>query len=111
MVHGDAKPPNLGFDDARLAAVDWGELTGAGPAELYVVRFALSSSRLHCDLEPKEMLDLYTDHAAEPLDPELVRLAVLGDVTTYGVGKLAVIRDVDDPATKPRGKGLPTLQP
>lgn len=28
LLHGDAKPENLGYTDPRLVAVDWGELTG-----------------------------------------------------------------------------------
>jgi aminoglycoside phosphotransferase (APT) family kinase protein len=104
LVHGDAKPPNLGYDESRLVAIDCGELTGPGPAEIDVVRFALSACYLHCELEPAEMIDIYGAHAQQPLDVELLRLAILADVATYGVGRLAVIRDYKDESMKQRAK-------
>jgi hypothetical protein len=104
LVHGDAKPPNLGHNGVRLVAVDWGELTGPGPAEIDVVRFAFAACDLYCELQPDAIFEMYDRHAPLPLDPDLLRLAILGDVATFGVGRLAVIRDLTDDAVRARAR-------
>jgi hypothetical protein len=104
LVHGDAKPPNLGYLGGRLVAIDWGELTGPGPAEIDVVRFAFSACDLYCDLQPNDMFEMYDRHARLPLDPDLLRLAILGDVACFGVGRLAAMRDLTDDAVRERAK-------
>src|SRR5205823_12486219 len=43
LVHGDAQLENLGLDGDRLVAIDWGELTGIGPAEIDVAWLAVMS--------------------------------------------------------------------
>src|SRR5262245_19392906 len=48
LLHGDAKMGNLGLrvrraGGRRLVAVDWGELTGFGPAEIDVAWYVLTS--------------------------------------------------------------------
>ena len=104
LVHGDAKPPNLGYDRDRLVAIDWGELTGPGPAEIDVVRFAFAACDLYCDLQPDELFEMYDRHARLPLDRDLLRLAILGDVACFGVGRLGVIQDLTDDRVRERAK-------
>lgn len=104
LLHGDAKPENLGCSSGRLVAVDWGELTGRGPAEFDVVRFAFAASGFHAPLAPAEILEVYDRHALRPLDPDLVRLAMLATMATNGVGLLARITRYEDPELKQRAK-------
>ena len=104
LVHGDAKPPNLGHHDGRLVAIDWGELTGPGPAELDVVRFAFAACDLYCELGPDDMFEIYDREARVSLDPDLLRLAILADVACFGVGRLAVMRDVTNDGVRERAK-------
>ena len=44
LLHGDFKLGNVGLRDGRLVLIDWGELTGTGPAEMDVAWFALTST-------------------------------------------------------------------
>lgn len=104
LLHGDAKPENLGVGDGRLVAVDWGELTGPGPAEFDVVRFALASSNVHVDLEPMEIIEIYRRHATWPLDSELVRLGLLAVMATNGVGLVSLIQAQKRAEDKQRAK-------
>jgi aminoglycoside phosphotransferase (APT) family kinase protein len=43
LVHGDDRLENFGLNGNRLVAIDWGELTGIGPAAIDVARLAVTS--------------------------------------------------------------------
>ena len=110
LLHGDAKPENLGVHGGRLVAVDWGELTGIGPAEFEIVRFAAGSCGKHTDLHPIEVYDLYNRHASVKLDTDLLRLAALACMTSNGIGNLADIHRTEDPHERQRCKDRLALQ-
>ena len=91
LLHGDAKLDNLGLRGDRVVAVDWGELTGFGPAEMDVVWFAATSTLVapeaptwRIDAMPDEVFAVYNAKAARPLDPRTLDLACLGIVAQLG---------------------------
>jgi hypothetical protein len=91
LLHGDAKLDNLGLRGDRLVAIDWGELTGTGPAEMDVVWLsALGTGVLpgaptwRIDAMPDEIFAAYAAHAARPLDRRALDLACLGMVAMSG---------------------------
>lgn len=104
LVHGDTKPENLGETGSRLVAVDWGELTGSGPAEIDVLRFAFASYAVHTDVEPAEMVEMYNNHSGHALDHEVLRLAALAVIATYGVGLVLGVRDAPNELRRDRAK-------
>jgi hypothetical protein len=84
VLHGDAKPENLGVTGGRLTAIDWGELTGLGPREVDVAWFALMSTRSRLDAEPDELFALYEKLSGRTLDPVIVDLACVGSLAQMG---------------------------
>ncbi len=104
LLHGDTKPENLGMDDDRLVAVDWGEVTGVGPAEFDLVRFCFGASGYQTDLRHDQIHELYTSSVSDPLDPELLRLATLACMANNGIGNLAGVAATTDPDLKERAR-------
>lgn len=91
LLHGDAKLDNLGLRGDRLVAIDWGELTGTGPAEMDLVWFsALGTGVLpgaptwRIDAMPDEVFALYAARSGRPLDRGALDLACLGMVAQSG---------------------------
>jgi hypothetical protein len=104
LLHGDAKLENLGLDGARLVAIDWGELTGIGPAEIDVAWFALMSG-WRLDWTPGEVFAAYDRQASRPLDPRALDLACIGSLAQMGF-KLAGRRLAPDEPTRARASAL-----
>ena len=104
LVHGDAKLENLGLDGDRLVAIDWGELTGSGPAEIDVAWFAIMSGcRLDC--LPDEVFAAYEQRASRRLDPRALDLACIGSLAQMGF-KLAGRSLVKNEPTRARATTL-----
>ena len=83
LLHGDAKPENLGLSDDGLVAIDWGELTGVGPREVDVGWFAVKAvTRAECLAD--DVFELYSRAVGEPLDPMVVDLVLLGSLAQMG---------------------------
>jgi hypothetical protein len=84
LLHGDAKLDNLGLRGDRLVAVDWGDLTGTGPAEMDIVWFAALSTLAPNALNgriaamPDELFRMYGRHAPRGLNPRSLDLACIG---------------------------------
>jgi len=83
LLHGDAKLWNLGLVGDRTVAIDWGELTGVGPAEIDVAWFALMSGP-SVDLTPEEMFAAYEAQACRRLVPKALDLACIGSLAQMG---------------------------
>lgn len=105
LLHGDAKPENLGTRQDGLVAIDWGELTGSGPAETDLAWFAVQGT-WRIDALPDEIFRLYEVHAARPLDRASLDLACTGALAQMGF-KLALrsIQD-DDEGLRTRAETL-----
>jgi hypothetical protein len=91
LLHGDAKLNNLGLRDGRLILIDWGELTGVGPAEMDVAWFACTSTfwmpgstTWAVDALPGELFQVYEARAGRPLDPLALDLACIGMLAQCG---------------------------
>ena len=84
VLHGDAKPENLGVTAGRLTAIDWGELTGFGPREVDVVWFALMSTRSRLAAQPNDIVSFYERSSRVMLDPVIVDLACIGSLAQMG---------------------------
>jgi hypothetical protein len=97
VLHGDAKPENLGVTAGRLTAIDWGELTGLGPREIDVAWFALMSTRSRLDAQPGEVFALYQEASGSTLDPTILDLACVGSLAQMGFRLAAVARGADRP--------------
>lgn len=91
LLHGDAKLENLGVHDERLVAVDWGELTGVGPPEIDVVRFALGTCWFQTDLTPTEVYDRYDGHSTVPLDERQLELSTRLLFPSHAIGCLGTM--------------------
>lgn len=83
LLHGDAKLENLGLRGDRLVAVDWGELTGVGPAEVDLAWFALQGT-WRIDATPDALFAAYATHAERRLDPRALDLACIGSLAQMG---------------------------
>lgn len=83
LLHGDAKPENLGAAGDRLVAIDWGELTGSGPAETDLAWFAMQAA-WRLDVSPADIFDGYEAHATRPCDPTALDLACIGAMAQMG---------------------------
>ncbi len=104
LVHGDAKLENLGLEGERVVAIDWGELTGIGPAEIDVAWFAVMSGwRLDC--LPDEVFAAYEQQASRRLEPRALDLACIGSLAQMGF-KLAARSVAPDEPTRARATAL-----
>jgi hypothetical protein len=91
VLHGDAKPGNLGLRDGRLVLIDWGELSGTGPAEMDLTWFAAATTTplpgrdsWAVDAMPDELFRRYAEHAGGHLDPRALDLACVGQLAQQG---------------------------
>ena len=91
LLHGDARLENLGLRGDDLVAIDWGELTGTGPAEMDLAWFAAIGTAVlpgaptwRIDATPDEVFAIYASHSARPLDPRALDVACLGMVAMNG---------------------------
>ena len=89
LLHGDAKLGNVGRRDGRSLLIDWGELTGWGPAEMDLTWFAATSTHA------RSGRDLVCRRDAgrpvppvrgvwRPLDPDALDLACIGQLAQQG---------------------------
>lgn len=104
LVHGDAKLENLGLDGDRLVAIDWGELTGTGPAEIDVAWFAVMSG-WRIDGLPGDVFSAYDRQARRRLDPSALDLACIGSLAQMGF-RLAGRCRANDAPTRARATTL-----
>lgn len=91
LLHGDFKLGNIGLRDGRLVLIDWGELTGTGPAEIDVAWFAMTSTNppvgggeLAVDAMPDVVFRAYEAQSGRYLDPRAVDLACIGALAQCG---------------------------
>src|SRR5207248_958197 len=82
LLHGDAKLENLGLGKAGLVAVDWGELTGFGPAEVDVAWYALMGA-WRIGGTPDDVFSDYVAAGGE-LDVAALDAACLGSLAQMG---------------------------
>src|SRR5262249_16843938 len=83
LLHGDAKLENLGGSGDKTVLIDWGELTGFGPAEVDVAWYALKgSARLNAD--PDAVFDDYEAESGNALDPRALDLVCVGSLAQMG---------------------------
>ncbi|MGH2697313.1 MAG: phosphotransferase [Actinomycetota bacterium] len=100
ILHGDAKPENLGVTAGQLTAIDWGELTGVGAREVDVAWFAVMSTPSRFDADPDEVFTLYEKACGTPMDRVVLDLACIGSLAQMGFYLAAVARDARRPATR-----------
>lgn len=105
LLHGDAKLENLGLDGDRLVAIDWGELTGIGPAEVDVAWFAIQDA-WRFDVMPSEIFAAYDQQARRPLDPIALDLASIGALAQFGFKIAGRYRTGDEPTRTRAGQLL-----
>jgi hypothetical protein len=91
LLHGDAKLGNLGLRGEHLVALDWGELTGTGPAEMDVTWFAATSTyggpgggTWAVDAMPDDVFRAYETRSGRHLDPHALDLACIGTLAQHG---------------------------
>lgn len=91
LLHGDFKLGNVGLRGDRLVAIDWGELTGTGPAAIDVVWFAMATTNPPfgggapaIDAMPDAVFRAYATQANRPLDPRALDLACIGALAQSG---------------------------
>jgi len=104
LLHGDAKLNNMGLRDGRLVLIDWGEVTGTGPAEMDVSWFVATStfwmpgsSTWAVDALPDELIRVYEDRGGRRLDPRAWDLACIGMLAQMGsLLAMTVVAGPDD---------------
>jgi hypothetical protein len=104
LVHGDARLENFGLDGDRLVAIDWGELTGIGPAAIDITRFAITNG-WRIDATPGEVFAAYEEQARCPLEPAALDLACIGALAQIG-WKLATLSRTQDEPTGAQSSSL-----
>jgi hypothetical protein len=100
ILHGDAKPENLGVTAGRLTAIDWGELTGVGPREVDVAWFTVMSTRSRLDADPSDVFTLYEQASGAPLNRPVLDLACIGSLAQMGFFLAAVARHAGRPEAR-----------
>ena len=106
LLHGDPKLENLGTDGDRVVAIDWGDLTGLGPAEVDVAWFAIQDG-WRFDVMPREIFTAYAEVAGRASDAGALDLACIGALTQFGF-KLAGRCRSNDEAVRARSQELLT---
>lgn len=106
LLHGDPKLENLGLDGDRLVAIDWGDLTGVGPAEVDVAWFAIQDG-WRFDVMPDDIFNAYDEVAGRRRDEHAFDLACIGALTQFGF-KLAGRSRSNDEAVSARSRELLT---
>ena len=96
LLHGDCKIWNLGLKGDRLVAIDWGELTGFGPAEIDVTWFALLNG-WQFEWLPEEVFAAYDAQPGRRLDPRALDLACIGSLAQQGFRLAGRCRADDEP--------------
>jgi aminoglycoside phosphotransferase (APT) family kinase protein len=91
LLHGDCKLGNIGLRGGQLVLIDWGELTGTGPAEVDLAWLAMTGTnppagggRWAIDAMPDEVFRCYEAQAGRPLDPRALDLACIGSLAQAG---------------------------
>jgi hypothetical protein len=83
LLHGDAKPHNLGLGRDTVIAIDWGDLTGFGPPAAEIAWYAVcAAGRLPCS--PDDMFTDYQDLSGAQIDPAEIDLALVGALAQLG---------------------------
>ncbi|MCA1845113.1 MAG: hypothetical protein LC792_18345 [Actinobacteria bacterium] len=99
LLHGDLRMANMGFDGSTVILLDWGSLTGLGPAAVdHAWYVAVNSAAVDAGLD-----DLLFDarEALRPEDRPALPLALLGALLQLGWDK-ALGATSDDPAIRDR---------
>jgi aminoglycoside phosphotransferase (APT) family kinase protein len=96
LLHGDAKLWNLGLEGDRLVAIDWGDLTGIGPAEIDLAWFAVTS-RGRIEWTPDEVFAAYETQGGRRLDPRALDLACIGALAQLGFSLAGLCLTGDEP--------------
>ena len=104
LLHGDAKLGNFGLDGDHLVGIDWGELTGVGPAEIDVAWFAVTSG-WRIDWLPDQVFTAYSQQADRPLDARALDLACIGSLAQQGF-RMAGQQRAEGEATRARASVL-----
>ena len=104
LLHGDAKLENLGLAGGRLVAIDWGDLTGIGPAEIEVTYFAVHGG-WRIDWMPDDVFAAYNLYASRPLEPSALDLACIGSLAQVGF-RMAIRCRATDEGTCVRASAL-----
>jgi hypothetical protein len=83
LLHGDAKPHNLGLGRDTVIAIDWGDLTGFGPPAAEIAWYAAcAAGRLPCS--PDDVFTDYQDLSGAQIDPAEIDLALVGALAQLG---------------------------
>lgn len=113
LLHGDAKLDNLGLRGDRLVAIDWGELTGTGPAEMDLAWLASENTPTlprtttpRIDAMPDELFAAYEAQARRRLDPLTLDLACTGMLVQQGFWLAALAFVSQEEAVRTRGAVL-----
>lgn len=97
LLHGDLKVANVGFRGDDVVLLDWGTLTGMGPAALdFAWHLAVNAAAVAASPD-----ELYADvvEALRPEDREALPLALLGQLAVLGWSK-GLGATADDAATR-----------
>lgn len=105
LVHGDARPWNMGLNDTALVMIDWGERTGMAPAPVEIASF-LAFDAKYLDLTRDEVIEEYRSLTSDFVDDTSVDLAMIGGLVQLGCNHVLDLvlkgtedarRDADDP--------------
>jgi len=97
LLHGDVKPGNLGLRAGRVVAIDWGELTGFGPAEVDVGWYVLTGAE-RSDAPHEALFADYEAAAGRALDRRALDLVAIGSLAQFGCkfAGYAVVGETED---------------
>jgi aminoglycoside phosphotransferase (APT) family kinase protein len=83
LLHGDFRIGSIGLDGQRVVAIDWGELTGLGPAEVELAWLASVRGR-RLTWTPDNLFEPYNGQATRRLDRRAHDRACIGALALQG---------------------------
>jgi hypothetical protein len=99
LLHGDAKLANMGFTSTGIVLVDWGELTGFGPAEVDVAWYLVQNAP-RIDASREVLVSDYEEAAGHALDRRIFGVACVGSLAQLGFRMAFVASNSDDAAMR-----------
>jgi aminoglycoside phosphotransferase (APT) family kinase protein len=101
FLHGDAKLENVGYGAEQMVFIDWGDLTGFGPAEIDVAWYVVRGSA-RIDADPGDLFADYESRSGRKLDLKALDLVCLGSLAQMGF-RMANSATLGRPETRETG--------
>ena len=83
LIHGDLRLSNLGFSDAQVVLIDWGERTGGAPAAVELASFLVFDAK-RLDVSRDDVIADFRGLYGDNFDETALQLALIGGMVQLG---------------------------